>query len=113
MIHHTRKENLKSISKKGLIPKIATEFKVLIPKADRGKPIIWLKEKCEYIRRDCMACQIFDTPSICLQIDLNKIDLNKLKRVHTRKKDDLNWWYYIGSIPCGAIIVHFKEANHV
>ncbi|MBE3145207.1 MAG: hypothetical protein IMZ61_15015 [Planctomycetes bacterium] len=100
---------MKSILKTGLVPKTATLFNILIPKKDREKPIIWLKEQCEYIRRDCKNCQIFDTPSICLQIDLNKIDLGKLKRVHTAAKDALKWWYYTGSIPPEAISGHFKQ----
>lgn len=108
MIHHTKRENLNSILKKGLIPKVADEFKLLIPKADRDKPIVWLKEQCEFIERNCMDCDIFDSPSICLQIDLNQLDLNKLKRIKTTCKEN-KWWYYLGTILPKAISGHFKE----
>lgn len=108
MIHHTRIESLKSILDFGLIAKVPNEFAGIIPAHDRKRRIIWLKEKCEFNNRNCCECDIFGSPSLCLEIDIEKLCKRSLKKI--KGKDVKTWWYHIGDIRRGAIGIHIKAS---
>ena len=112
MIHHTRKENLDSIMKLGLLPKVATAFAKLIPEKDRNKPIIWLKRECEFMHQNCKDCDIFDSPSVCLEVNINNLSKHKLRHIEIQSNPELDWFYYLGRIPANVLNLHKKEVIH-
>ncbi len=85
---------LRSISERGLIPQMPSEYKKSLPSHLQKVPIVWLSEKM-----NTMDGAIFS-------VDTKMLNARKL---HKLDWDDVNWWVYEGGIPSVAVEPLVKE----
>ncbi len=88
--HKPEQDIVDSIAIKGILPRIASEYKDLIPEIIRDKPIIWLASKLH---------SYTDAPVFL--VDTSILDINKLYHV---EDVSLAWWVYEGSIPPDQVL---------
>ena len=85
VIHTPTNKIVASIEKGGLKPRVASEYKDLVPAPIRGKPVVWLASQMH---------SYIDAPVFAVRVE--NLDKVKLHRVTDEK---LNWWVYQGNIP--------------
>jgi len=91
IIHEPSNEIVKSIKAKGLLPRIACEYKDLVPEDIRDKPVVWLADKLHCYN---------DAPVFAVK-DWN-LWPSKLRHVTDIK---LHWWVYQGNISLKDIFI--------
>jgi len=80
---------IEDIMKVGLVPKVADEYKGLVPEEIRDRPIIWLGR-----------ADFFSHSEQVLSIRTKYLDPESL---YDLQLDDVDWWVYQGHIPPEAI----------
>ncbi len=93
IVNHTPEDKIaKSIELNGLIPRIASVYKDLVPERIRHLPVVWLTEN----RR--VGLPLFE-------LDSEDLDVSKLHHTAIVYEVDkkLRWWVYQGFIPSNVV----------
>jgi len=85
VVHTPTAKIVRSIMQGGLIPRLACEYKGLVPEVVRHLPVVWLASRLHFYH----DAPVFVVDVVCLD----------RRRLYHVEDQELAWWVYQGPIP--------------